>query len=452
MHIGNARSALFNWLYAKHTGGRFLLRIEDTDRERSTEASVQVIFDSLRWLGLDWDGEPVFQFARAPLHRAAVDRLIETGHAYRCYMSVAEADIAKDAARAAGHALRSSWRDRKPGVTQEGAPYVVRFRTPDEGDTVVQDIVRGTVRFPNKDLEDFVLLRTDGTTIYNLAVTVDDHDMGVTHVVRGEEHLSNAGRQTLLYQALGWPVPVFAHLPLIIAKDGSKLSKRHGAQSVGEFRDMGYLPEAVRNYLAKLGWGHGDEEIFSDAQAIEWFDLADVVKSPARLDFDKLGHFNQHYIRVADDGRLAGLVTQVLERRDLDLPADFAERLARAIPLVKEAAHTIPELADLALFALRPRGSELDPKARALFTDEVTARLSRLADWLAGANDWTPAALLERLRAFAEAEGVGFGKFGPALRAILAAGAVAPDLAGALAALGREESLGRIADALSQVQ
>jgi glutamyl-tRNA synthetase len=451
MHIGNARAALFNWLYAKHTGGRFLLRIEDTDRERSTEAAVEAIFDSLSWLGLEWDGEPVFQFARARLHRAAVDRLLQSGHAFRCYMSVAEADAAKEAARAEGHALRSPWRDREPGVMQEGAPHVVRFRTPTEGDTVVQDVIRGTVRFPNKDLEDFVLLRTDGTTIYNLAVTVDDHDMGITHVVRGEEHLSNAGRQTLLYQALGWPVPVFAHLPLIIAKDGAKLSKRHGAQSVGEFRDMGYLPETVRNYLAKLGWGHGDDEIFSDAQAIAWFDIADVVKAPARLDFDKLNHFNQHYIRVADDGRLAGLVSEVLEGRDLDLPADYADRLARTIPLVKEGAQTIPQLADLVLFALRPGRGELDAKARPLFTDEVKARLMRLADWLAGANDWTPGALLDRLKAFAETEG-GFGKFGPALRAILAAGVVAPDLASALAALGREESLGRIADALSQVQ
>jgi glutamyl-tRNA synthetase len=451
MHIGNARTALFNWLYAKHTGGRFLMRIEDTDRERSTEASVQVIFDSLEWLGLHWDGEPVFQFARAPLHRAAVDRLMELGLAFRCYMTPEEADAAKEAARAEGRALRSPWRDGDRGIAQSNAPFVIRFRSPDDGETVVTDAVRGTVRFPNKDLEDFVLLRTDGTTIYNLAVTVDDHNMGVTHVIRGEEHLSNAGRQTLLYRALGWEVPVFAHLPLILGRDGAKLSKRHGAQSVGDFRDMGYLPEAVRNFLARLGWGHGDDEIFSDEQAIAWFDLADVVKAGARLDFDKLNHINQHYIRQADDDRLVGLVSAVLKSRDIALPGDFQARLANTVPLVKEGAKTIPELADLTLFALSPRPYPLDAKARNLFTEEVISRLRRLAAEFAGPLDWTPAALAARLKAFAEAEG-GFGKFGPALRAILAAGANAPDLASALAALGQAESLGRIDDALSQVR
>ena len=452
MHIGNARSALFNWLYAKHTGGRFLLRIEDTDRERSTEASVQVIFDSLNWLGLHWDGEPVFQFARAPLHRAAVDRLVENGHAYRCYMTPAEADAAKEIARAEGHALRSPWRDREPGQAQEGVPHVIRFRTPNEGETVVVDEVRGTVRFPNKDLEDFVLLRTDGTTIYNLAVTVDDHDMGVTHVIRGEEHLSNAGRQTLLYRALGWDVPVFAHLPLILGNDGAKLSKRHGAQSVGDFRQMGYLPEAVRNYLAKLGWGHGDDEIFTDEQAIAWFDLPDVVKGGARLDFDKLNHINQHYIRQADDSRLAGLVLEVLREREFSLPDDFAARLARAVPLVQDGAKTIPDLADLTVFALRPRPHPLDDKTRGLLTPEIVALLGRLTTTLAEESDWTPPALASRLKLFAQSEGVGMGKFGPALRAILAAGASAPDLASALAALGKSDGIGRVEDALSQVR
>jgi glutamyl-tRNA synthetase len=451
MHIGNARTALFNWLYAKHTGGKFLMRIEDTDRERSTEASVQVIFDSLEWLDLKWDGEPVFQFARAPLHRAAVDRLMELGLAFRCYMTPAEADAAKEASRAAGRALRSPWRDRDPGPELSDAPHVVRFRTPDEGETEVDDIVRGSVRFPNKDIEDFVLLRTDGTTIYNLAVTVDDHDMGVTHVIRGEEHLSNAGRQTLLYRALGWDVPQFAHLPLILGNDGSKLSKRHGAQSVGDFRQMGYLPEAVRNFLAKLGWGHGDDEIFSDAQAITWFDLKDVVKAGARLDFDKLNHINQHYIRQADDARLAGLAADVLHARDLALPADLEARLEKTVPLVKEGAKTIPDLADLTLFALVPRPHPLSDKARGLFTAEVIDRLERLAGELANETVWTAPALASRLKAFAETEG-GFGKFGPALRAILAAGAAAPDLASALAALGPDESLGRIDDALSQVR
>jgi len=452
MHIGNARSALFNWLYAKHTGGTFLLRIEDTDRERSTEASVQVIFDSLTWLGLQWDGEPVFQFARAPVHKAAVQRLIDSGHAYACYMTVDEAEILKEKSRAEGHALRSPWRDRTPGAMEQGKPHVIRFRTPDEGETVVEDLVRDTVRFPNKDIEDFVLLRTDGTVIYNLGVTVDDHDMGVTHVIRGEEHLSNAGRQTLLYRALGWDVPTFAHLPLILGKDGGKLSKRHGAQSVGEFRDMGYLPEAVRNYLAKLGWGHGDDELFTDDQAIAWFDVKDVVKAGARLDFDKLNHVNNWHIRRADDARLASLVLPILEGRGLDLPADALDRLQAVIPLVKEGAKTLIELADLSIYVLKSRPLALDDKTLGNLTDETRARLARLLEVLRTANDWTPDGLQNLLKTFAEAEGVGLGKIGPALRGILSGGAPAPDLGSAMVALGREESLGRIQDALSHLR
>lgn len=452
MHIGNARSALFNWLYAKHTGGTFLLRVEDTDRERSTEESVQVIFDSLTWMGLAWDGEPVFQFARAPLHHAAVQRLIEGGYAYPCYMTVAEADAAKELARAEGHALRSPWRDKTPGPAEEGQPHVYRFRTPNEGDTVVEDMVRGTVRFPNKDIEDFVLLRTDGTTIYNLAVTVDDHDMGITHVIRGEEHLSNAGRQTLLYNALGWTVPAFAHLPLILSKTGGKLSKRDGAQSVGEFRDMGYLPEAVRNYLAKLGWGHGDDELFTDAEAIAWFDVVDVVKGGAKLDFDKLNHVNNYHIRRADNGRLAGLVRPILEERGVAMPADADARLEAVIPLVKEGAKTLLELADLSLYALKSRPLTLDEKTLGNLTDETRDRLARLLEVLRAANDWTPEGLQQTLKSFAESEGVGLGKIGPALRGVLSGGAPAPDLGSALVALGREESFGRIQDALSQVR
>jgi glutamyl-tRNA synthetase len=449
MHIGNARAALFNWLYARHTGGKFLLRIEDTDRERSTEASVQVIFDSLTWLGLDWDGAPVFQFARADLHNAAVQRLLDAGHAYRCYMTVEESESAREIARAEGHALRSPWRDHDPGPNQVGAPHVVRFKTPTDGETVIDDVVRGTVRFPNKDIEDFVLLRTDGTTVYNLAVTVDDHDMGVTHVIRGEEHLSNAGRQTLLYQALGWPLPTFAHLPLILGKDGAKLSKRHGAQSVGEFRAMGYLPEALRNYLAKLGWGHGDDELFTDEQAIAWFDIADVVKAGARLDWDKLNHVNNHYIRQAEPGRLVELVAAVHRARGVE-PDEAV--LARTTPLVKDGAKTIVELADLTVFALKTRPLALDEKTLGLLTDETRSRLSRLRDRLATAAEWTLESLAQTLRAFAEAEGVGMGKFGPALRGVLSGGAPAPDLASALVALTRDESLGRLEDALSRLR
>jgi glutamyl-tRNA synthetase len=449
MHIGNARAALFNWLYARHTGGRFLLRIEDTDRERSTEASVQVIFDSLTWLGLDWDGEPVFQFARAELHKTAVQRLLDAGWAYRDYMSVDEADAAKEIARAEGHALRSVWRDRGPDHNQASGPHVVRFKTPMDGETIIDDVVRGTVRFPNKDIEDFVLLRTDGTTVYNLAVTVDDHDMGVTHVIRGEEHLSNAGRQTLLYNALGWPLPTFAHLPLILGKDGGKLSKRHGAQSVAEFQAMGYLPEALRNYLAKLGWGHGDDELFTDAQAIEWFDIADVVKAGAKLDWDKLNFVNNHYIRQAEEGRLLALTATA--HRDRGVGVDEAV-LARTIPLVKDGAKTILELADLTVFALKTRPLSLDDKTQGLLTDETRGRLSRLRDRLSQHADWSHAALGQSLRDFANTEGVGMGKFGPALRGVLSGAAPGPDLASALAALGQAESLGRLDDALSQLR
>ena len=450
MHIGNARAALFNWLYARHTGGKFLLRIEDTDRERSTEASVQIIFDSLTWLGLDWDGEPVFQFARAELHKAAVQRLLDAGQAYRCYMTVEESDAAREASRAAGHALRSPWRDQTPGANLAETPHVVRFRTPDDGDTVVHDLVRGEVHFPNKDLEDFVLLRTDGTTIYNLAVTVDDHDMGVTHVIRGEEHLSNAGRQVLLYNALGWETPTFAHLPLILGKDGGKLSKRHGAQSVGEFKAMGYLPEALRNYLAKLGWGHGDDEIFSDAQAIEWFDVADVVKAGARLDWDKLNHVNNHYIRTADDARLAGMVEEANHGRGEPVPAARKDALLRAVAVAKEGAKTILEVADLTVYAIRTRPVPLDAKVEGMLNEETRERLGRLRGAIAAVGDWTVPVLNQALHDFAQAEGVGMGKFGPALRGVLSGGAPAPDLASALFVLAREESLGRLDDALSQ--
>jgi len=362
-------------------------------------------------------------------------------------MTPEEAEEAKLVARAEGRALRSPWRDREP--PQDGRPFVIRFKTPSDGETVIEDLVRDTVRFPNKDLEDFVLLRTDDTPTYNVAVTIDDHDMGVTHIIRGEEHLSNAGRQTLLYQAMDWAVPTFAHIPLIHGPDGQKLSKRHGAQAVGEFADMGYLPEALRNYLARLGWGHGDDEIFSDADAVAWFDVADVVKAPARLDWAKLNHINNHYIRLADDGRLAELTLKAHRSREAHPPADALERLTAVIPLVKEGAKTIPELADLTIFALKPRPLALDGKTQQILSDpETHGRMVRLAEALNGVKDWTPAGLAEDLKTFAAGEGVGLGKIGPGLRGILSGGAVAPDLASALSALGRDESLGRLKDAL----
>jgi glutamyl-tRNA synthetase len=449
MHIGTARTALFNWLYARHTGGQFLLRIEDTDRERSTEGAVQVIFEGLRWLGLDADEPPVFQFARADRHREAVAEMLAKGGAYRCYMTPEELEIEREAARAEGRVIRSPWRDKGAGDYDEAQPYVVRLKSPLDGETVIDDQVKGAVTFQNKGLDDLILLRTDGTPTYNLAVVVDDHDMGITHVIRGDDHLNNAARQTLIYQALGWEVPTWAHLPLIHGPDGAKLSKRHGAQAVSEFDDMGYLPEAMRNYLARLGWGHGDDEIFSDEQAISWFDIADVVGAPARLDWDKLNHLNNHYIRQAEVERLADLTAKILESRDWKpLTADQRDVLVRTVPLVRDGAKTMLQLADAVVFALRARPLDLPEKQQALLSEETVSRLSRLRATLRAAEDWTVPALEGLIRSFAESEGVGIGKFGPALRAVLSGGSPAPDLAGALVALGREESFARLDDKL----
>jgi glutamyl-tRNA synthetase len=448
MHIGTARTALFNWLYARHTGGKFLLRVEDTDRERSTEAAVGVIFEGLSWLGLEADAPPVFQAARADRHRAAVEALLAKGGAYRCYMSVDELAAERERARAEGRAIRSPWRDANdPAPADRG--FVVRFRGPLDGETVIDDQVKGPVTFRNKELDDLILLRSDGAPTYNLAVVVDDHEMGITHVIRGDDHLNNAARQTLIYQALGWAPPVWAHLPLLHGPDGAKLSKRHGAQAVGEFDAMGYLPEAMRNYLARLGWGHGDDEIFTDAQAIAWFDIKDVVSAPARLDWAKLNHINNHYIRQAEVPRLATLVAAIHRSRDFPEQPQEISILQRTIPLVRDGAKTLLELADMTVFALKTRPLELPEKARAGLDTETRGRLGRLAERLAGEADWSTATLESGLRGFAEVEGVGLGKIGPALRAVLSGGSPAPDLAGALVSLGKAESLHRIEDALS---
>ena len=449
MHIGTARTALFNQLFARHHGGRYLVRVEDTDRERSTPENVDVIFDGLSWLGLDPDEAPVFQAARVERHREAVDALLARGNAYRDWTTVKELEREREAARAEGRVIRSAWRDRDAAEAPD-APFTVRLRAPTEGDLVVDDLVKGPVRFRHADLDDLVLLRSDGTPTYNLAVVVDDHEMGITHVIRGDDHLNNAARQTLIYRGLGWDTPAFAHIPLIHGPDGAKLSKRHGAQAVGEFRQMGYLPEAMRNYLARLGWGHGDDEIFTDAQAAEWFDVADVVKAPARLDWDKLNFVNQRYLRAADDARLADLTAEAHRARGVEVPAAALPRLAGAIGRVKEGAQTVLQLADMTLFVLKARPLTLDEKTQKQLTDEVRARLRRLRERLAAdGGDFTDAPALEALiRNFAESEGVGIGKFGPALRGALAGGAPAPDLASTLGALGREEALGRLDDAL----
>ncbi len=328
LHIGGARTALFNWLYARHTGGKFLLRIEDTDRERSTPEAVGAILNGLQWLGLNWDDETVYQFPRAGRHRDVVEQLLAAGKAYRCYATAAELDEMRAAQRAAGKPIRydGRWRDRDPGDAPPGAPFAVRLKAKQTGETIVHDVVQGDVRFANDQLDDMVLLRSDGNPTYMLAVVVDDFDMGITHVIRGDDHLNNAARQLQIIQAMGWPEPVYGHLPLIHGPDGAKLSKRHGALAVEAYRDMGYLPETMRNYLLRLGWSHGNEEIIPTAQAIEWFDLESIGKSPARLDFKKLDNLNAHYIRAMDDAALANEVEAWLALpRELALSADRRE-------------------------------------------------------------------------------------------------------------------------------
>ena len=422
--------------------------MEDTDRERSTDAAVQVIFDGLAWLGMESDEPPVFQFARADRHREVVAELEARGQAYRDYMTAEELEVERERARAEGRVVRSPWRDADP-ATWPDRPYAVRLKSPLDGDTVVADAVKGDVRFQNSGLDDLILLRSDGNPTYNLAVVVDDHDMAITHVIRGDDHLNNAARQTIIYKALGWEIPVWAHLPLIHGPDGAKLSKRHGAQAVSEFDGMGYLPETLRNYLAKLGWGHGDAEIFSDAEAISWFDIKDVVSAASRLDWAKLNHLNNHYIREADPVRLAGLVATILQSRDVRLRQGDETLIARVVPFVRDGAKTTLELADAVMFALKTRPLELPAKALEQLTDETRGRLSRLRVALAQVTDWNVPGLEAAVRAFAESDGVGIGKFGAPLRSVLSGGSPAPDLAGAMTALGRDESLGRIDDALS---
>jgi glutamyl-tRNA synthetase len=374
--------------------------------------------------------------------------MLARGSAYRDFMTPEELEAERTLARAEGRVVRSPWRDLSPNDAPD-RPFVVRLKAPIDGETLIDDQVKGAVTFQNKDLDDLILLRTDGTPTYNLAVVVDDHEMGVTHVIRGDDHLNNAARQTLIYQGLGWETPTWAHLPLIHGPDGAKLSKRHGAQAVGEFADMGYLPEAMRNYLAKLGWGHGDDEIFSDEQAIGWFDITDVVGAPARLDWAKLNHLNNHYIRLADVDRLTQLVTETHKSRDWKVREADIPVLQRTIPLVRDGAKTLLELADNTIFVLKARPLEMPEKAQALLNEETRGRLSRLKDRLSGVEAWQVPGLEQEIRAFAESEGVGIGKFGQALRMVLSGGSPAPDLAGALVSLGKHESLARLDDVLS---
>ena len=451
LHIGSARTALFSWAYARKTGGKFLLRIEDTDRERSTEEAVQAILDGLGWLGLNWDGEPTMQFARASRHAEIAHELLARGQAYYCYCSPDELAQMREEARAAGKPPRydGRWRDRDPSEAPQGVAPVIRIKAPQTGEIVVNDHVQGKVVFKAENLDDFIILRSDGTPTYMHAVVVDDHDMGVTHIIRGDDHLTNAARQIVIYNAMGWTVPEMAHIPLIHGPDGAKLSKRHGAQAVHEYAEMGYLPEAMRNYLARLGWSHGDDELFSDEQAIGWFGLEAINKAPARLDFDKLAHVNSHWIRLAEDERLAKLVLDQHLKNGHVLSEGDEQRLLQAMPFVKDRAKTVIELATQSAFVLQRRPLFLNDKIRASLLDETGERMARLLERLRLFQSWDVFALESELKAFAEDEGVGFGKIGPPLRGALTAGSSSPDLARTLSSLGREESLGRLEDALS---
>ncbi len=449
LHIGGARTALFNWLFARHHGGKFLLRIEDTDRARSTQAAVDAIFDGLKWLGLDWDEEPVLQFSRAARHAQVAQQLLAEGKAYRCYCSPEELEAMRAEQKAKGRPMRydGRWRDRDAAEAPPGVSPVIRLKAPRDGETVINDRVQGEVRVANEQLDDMVLLRADGTPTYMLSVVVDDHDMAVSHVIRGDDHLTNTFRQIQLYRACGWDTPEFAHIPLIHGPDGAKLSKRHGALGAEAYRDMGFLPEALRNYLLRLGWGHGDDEIIDTEQAVSWFDLDGIGRSPSRFDMVKLTNLNGHYLRQADDRRLASLIAPRLEQmlgRNLT-DADQAV-LVKAMPGLKERAKTLVELAEGAAFYVRRRPLAVDEKARKLLDVEGRQSLSAFAQSLDAVNGWDQEALESEARQFAEAHGLKLGKLAQPLRAALTGATVSPPIFQVLQILGREESLARIQD------
>ena len=454
LHIGGARTALFNWLYARKHGGTFLLRIEDTDRERSTEPAIAAILDGMRWLGLDWDGETTFQFARADRHREAALSLVAGGKAYFCYASQQELDEMRETARAQGKPWRydGRWRDRDPAEAPPGVKPVVRLRAPQEGDTVVDDKVQGRVTWANKDLDDLVLLRSDGNPTYMLAVVVDDHDMGVTQIIRGDDHLTNAARQTHIYQAFGWEVPGMAHIPLIHGADGAKLSKRHGALGVDAYRALGYLPEALRNYLVRLGWSQGDREFFSTPEMIEAFDLANVGRSPSRFDFVKLGNMNGQYVRAAPDAELVAAIEAMLPHIEggaaiaAGLDAGVRAQLLAAMPGLKERAKTLVELLDGAGFLFAARPLPMDAKAAEILGNGGRAHLVALLPRLTGLPEWSAASTEEAVRVYAEETGAKLGQVAQPLRAALTGRGTSPGIFDVLAVLGRAESLGRLGD------
>ena len=447
LHIGGARTALFNWLYARHSGGRFLLRIEDTDRARSTPEATAAIFEGLRWLGLDWDGAAVSQADRAPRHAEAAADMLAQGAAYRCWSTAEEIAAFREQARAEGRPplFRSPWRDADP-ATAPDAPSVVRLKAPRDGETVVEDIVQGTVTWKNETLDDLILLRSDGTPTYMLAVVVDDHDMGVTHVIRGDDHLTNAARQTLIYRGLGWPVPIFAHIPLIHGADGAKLSKRHGALGVEAYREMGYPAEAMRNYLARLGWSHGNDEVFSTAQAVAWFDLTHLGKAPARFDFGKLENLSGQHIRAADDADLLAQIEDFLALQEKSaLTGTQRAQMLKAMPGLKERARTLPQIIDMASFILGETPFPRDAAADRALASAPDGLLEKLTSRLRNAS-WDASELEAAVRDFGAAEGLGLGKIAQPLRVALSGRTVSLGVFDMMEILGRDESLARLED------
>ena len=444
LHIGGARTALFIWLFARHHGGKYLLRIEDTDKARSTQPAIDAILDGLGWLGISGDGDPYFQSQFEKRHAEVAHELIERDAAYRCYLTPEELTARREKAQAERRPFRidSEWRDCTPGPEQEGKPYVVRIKAPKEGETAIDDLVQGRVTVANAEIDDFVLLRSDGTPTYMLAVVVDDHDMGITHIIRGDDHLNNAFRQLCIIRAMGWSEPVYAHIPLIHGSDGAKLSKRHGALGVDNYRDeLGILPEALSNYLLRLGWGHGDDEIISRDQAVDWFDIDHVGKSPSRFDLKKLENLNGHYIREADDKRLAGLVAPRLGIDDGAMPL-----LVRAMPELKARAHDLNQLAEGAEFLFASRPLAIDEKAAALLTPDARVDLAAAHATLGAVANWGHDDIDVAVREVAEAKGLKLGKLAQPLRAALTGKTTSPGIFDVLVFLGKNESLARIAD------
>ena len=454
LHIGGARTALFNWLFAKANNGKMLLRIEDTDRERSSDEAIAAILDGLEWFGLDWEGDPISQYSRVERHREVAYELLERGGAYKCFATPQELDEMREKARAEGKPPRydGRWRDRDPSEAAVGAPFVIRLKAPRSGETRVHDKVQGEVVFPNKDLDDLVLLRSDGNPTYMLAVVVDDHDMAVTHIIRGDDHLTNAARQSLIYNAMDWPVPVMAHIPLIHGPDGAKLSKRHGAIGIEVYRAMGYLPVALRNYLVRLGWAHGDDEIMSTEQMLDWFGFDGMNKAAARFDFAKLEALNGHYIRHSDDQELLETLISALpyieggEAIAKNLDDTKKDQLLVAMPGLKERAKTLIDLADGAAFLFAERPLVLDEKAESILEADSRALLGEVLEPLSNLDPWTVENIETSIRTFVETKELKLGKVAQPLRAALTGRGVSPGVFDVLAALGKEESVARIRD------